>query len=153
AVLAGVLALIIPTFVDETNHFIDDVPTIVDDLERTVGDITGDRPGEVGDKVQDFLRGYTDHPRRLIGPITSVGVSVAGVAVAIILILITAYYMAVRPQPLINGAVRLFPPGRREHALHVMDRLRTSWIGWMQGVVFDMFISGTLTYIGLRIIG
>ena len=34
-----------------------------------------------------------------------------------------------------------------------MERLRTAWIGWMQGVVFDMFISGTLLYIGLTIIG
>jgi predicted PurR-regulated permease PerM len=153
AIFAGMIAAILPTFIDEVNHFVDDVPSIVDDLEQTVGDVTGDRPSEVGDKVQEFLRGYTDHPRRLIGPITSVGVSVAGVVVAIILILITAYYMAVRPQPLIRGAVRLFPPSRRDHALYVMERLRTSWIGWMQGVVFDMFISGTLTYIGLRIIG
>jgi predicted PurR-regulated permease PerM len=80
-------------------------------------------------------------------------VSVAGVAAAIILILITAYYMAVRPQPLIQGTLRLFPPNRREHALVVMQRLRSAWIGWMQGVAFDMFISGTLTYIGLTIIG
>ena len=34
-----------------------------------------------------------------------------------------------------------------------MERLRTAWIGWMKGVVFDMFISGTLLYIGLTIIG
>lgn len=152
-VVVGVIAAIVPTFVDEVNQFVDDVPAIVDDLEQTVGDVTGDRPSEVGDKVQDFLRGYTDHPRRLIGPITSVGLSVAGVAGAIILILITAYYMAVRPQPLINGALRLFPPHRRDHALHVMERLRSSWIGWMKGVAFDMVISGTLTYIGLTIIG
>jgi predicted PurR-regulated permease PerM len=153
AVLAGVLALIIPTFVDQTNEFVDDVPVIVNDLEETIGDITGDRPGEVGDKVQDFLRGYTDNPRRLIGPITSVGLSVAGVAAAIVLMLITAFYMAVRPQPLIEGTLRLVPPSRRDHARYVMRRLRTSWIGWMQGVAFDMFISGTLTYIGLTLIG
>ena len=67
AVLGGVLALVIPTFVHETNHFIDDVPGIVDDLETKVGDITGNRPSEVGDKVQNFLRRYTDHPQRLIG--------------------------------------------------------------------------------------
>jgi predicted PurR-regulated permease PerM len=151
-VIAAIIAAILPTFIDETNQFVDDVPSIVDDLENTVGDITGDRPSEVGDKVQDFLRGYTDHPRRLIGPITSVGVSVAGVAVAIILILIVAYYMAVRPKPLIEGTLRLFPPGRRAHARFVMERLRTSWIGWMQGVAFDMLLSGTLTYIGLTII-
>jgi predicted PurR-regulated permease PerM len=153
AVLAGVIALIIPTFVDQVNKFVDDVPTIVDDLEQTVGDITGSRPSEVGDEVESFLRRYTDKPERLIGPITSIGLNVAGVLAAIIVMLITAYYMAVRPQPLVEGALRLVPPSRREHARTVMDRLRTSWIGWMQGVLFDMFISGTLLYIGLTIIG
>jgi predicted PurR-regulated permease PerM len=153
AVIAGVLALIIPTFVDQMNEFVDDVPGIVTDLEETIGDITGDRPGEVGDKVQDFLQRYTDDPQRLIGPITSIGVSVAGVAAAILLMLITAYYMAVRPQPLVEGALRLVPPSRREQAMQIMQRLRAAWIGWMLGVVFDMFISGTLLYIGLTLIG
>jgi predicted PurR-regulated permease PerM len=153
AILAGVIALIIPTFVDQVNKFVDDVPTIVDDLEQTVGDITGSRPSEVGDEVESFLRRYTDKPERLIGPITSIGLNVAGVLAAIIVMLITAYYMAVRPQPLVDGALRLVPPSRRDHARSVMDRLRTSWIGWMQGVIFDMFISGSLLYIGLTVIG
>jgi predicted PurR-regulated permease PerM len=153
AVLAGVLALIIPTFIDQVNEFVDDVPAIVHDLETTIGDITGDRPSEVGDSIQEFLQRYTDEPERLIGPITSIGFSVAGVMGALILMLITAYYMAVRPQPLVEGALRLVPPSRRRHARHVMERLRSAWIGWMQGVAFDMFISGTLLFIGLTLIG
>src|SRR5919108_2644062 len=153
AVLAGVLALIIPTFVDQTNQFVDEVPSIVQDLEKTVGSVTGDRPSEVGDKVQRYLERYTDRPERLIGPVTSIGLSVAGVAGALIVMILTAYYIAVRPQPLVSGALRLVPPTRRAHAQEVMDRLRSAWIGWMQGVVLDMFISGTLLYIGLSIIG
>jgi predicted PurR-regulated permease PerM len=153
AVLGGVLALIIPTFVHETNKFVDDVPGIVDNLEKRIGKATGDRPGEVGDKVQTFLRRYTNKPERLIGPITSIGLSLAGVAAAIVLILITAYYMAARPQPLVEGVIRLVPPARRNHALYVMERLRAAWIGWMQGVVIHMFLSGTLLYLGLSIIG
>jgi len=153
AVLAGILALIIPTFVHETNQFVDQVPGIVNDLEKTVGHVTGDRPSEVGDKLQRYLRRYTDHPQRLIGPVTSIGVSVAGVAGAFVIMLLTAYYISVRPQPLVDGALRLVPPRRRVHARQVMDRLRTAWIGWMQGVVFDMFISGTLLFIGLTLIG
>jgi predicted PurR-regulated permease PerM len=152
-VLAGILALIIPTFVHETNQFVDQVPGIVNDLEKTVGSVTGNRPSEVGDTVQTYLRRYTDHPQRLIGPVTSIGVSVAGVAGALLVILLTAYYIAVRPQPLIDGALRLVPPRRRVHAREVMDRLRNAWIGWMQGVVFDMFISGTLLFVGLTIVG
>jgi predicted PurR-regulated permease PerM len=125
----------------------------VHDLESTIGDITGNRPSEVGDSIQEFLQRYTDKPERLIGPITSIGFSVAGVFGALIVILITAYFMAVRPQPLVDGLLRLVPPSRRRHARYVMERLRTAWIGWMKGVVVDMFVSGTLLYIGLRIIG
>ena len=153
AVVAGILALIIPTFIDQTNQFVDDVPGIVHDLEVTIGDITGNRPSEVGNDIQDFLRGYTDDPERLIGPITAIGFGMAGVLAALLVMLITAYYMAVRPQPLVEGALRLVPPSRRRHARAVMDRLRAAWIGWMQGVGVDMFISGTLLYIGLSIIG
>ncbi len=153
AVLAGVLALIIPTFIDQVNAFVNDVPVIVHDLESTVADITGNRPSEVGDSIQDFLQRYTDQPERLIGPITSIGFSVAGVFGALIVMLITAYFMAVRPQPLVDGLLRLVPPSRRRHARYVMDRLRAAWIGWMKGVAFDMFVSGSLLYIGLSIIG
>jgi predicted PurR-regulated permease PerM len=153
AVLAGVLALIIPTFIDETNQFVDQVPGIVNDLEKTAGNVTGDRPSEVGDKVQTYLKRYTDHPQKLIGPVTSIGLSVAGVVGALILMLITAYYIAVRPQPLVEGALRLVPPGRRAQAREIMDRLRAAWIGWIQGVAFDMLISGALLFIGLTIIG
>src|SRR5687767_8837235 len=123
AVVAGVLALIIPTFIDQTNEFVDEVPGIVHDLEVTIGDITGNRPSEVGNDIQDFLRGYTDDPERLIGPITAIGFGLAGVLAALLVMLITAYYMAVRPQPLVDGALRLVPPSRRRHARAVMDRL------------------------------
>ena len=61
--------------------------------------------------------------------------------------------MAVRPQPLVDGLVSLAPPARREHVRHVLARVRQSWIGWMEGVVIDMLITGVLTYVGLTIIG
>jgi predicted PurR-regulated permease PerM len=70
-----------------------------------------------------------------------------------VLILITAYYMAVRPEPLVEGLVKLFPPPRRDHARHVLDRLRASWIGWMEGVGIDMLITFVLLFVGLTIIG
>jgi predicted PurR-regulated permease PerM len=159
ALLAGVAAfalviyLLIPPFVDQTNQFVDDVPGIVQDLEGRVSDVIGTEPSEVGDRVQEWFEGYTDDPERLIGPITSIGLNVAGVIGALILILITAYYMAVRPAPLVDGLVSLAPPSRREHVRHVLTRVRESWIGWMEGVAIDMLITGVLTYIALTIIG
>jgi predicted PurR-regulated permease PerM len=152
-VIAAVFALLIPSFVDETNEFIDEVPGIVDDLTANVADITGSEPEVVGEDVQGFLEGYTEDPDRFLGPLTSIGFNVAAALGAILFILITAMYIAIRPQPLVDGILSLVPPARRHHARHIIDRLRASWIGWMQGVVADMFISGVLLYIGLTIIG
>jgi predicted PurR-regulated permease PerM len=153
AVVALLITLLIPPFVDQTGEFADDVPRIVRDLENDYADITGEDPGEVGDRAQELVEKWTDDPERLIGPITSIGLNVAGILGALLLILITAYYMAIRPDPLIDGLVSLFPPRRRDHVRYVLERLRKSWIGWMEGVVIDMLVTFVLLYIGLTAIG
>ena len=153
AAVGLVVYLLIPPFIDQSEEFVDDVPRIVDDLEGEYADITGEDPGTVGDKVQRFVEKYTDDPERLIGPITSIGLNVAGIAAALILILITAYYMAVRPGPLVDGLMSLFPPQRRAHGRHVLGRVRTAWIGWMEGVAIDMLVTFVLLWIGLTLIG
>src|SRR5215207_8800209 len=147
-----VIYLLIPPFVDQTNQFVDDVPSIVDNLEKVYADVTGQSAGEVGDKVQRFFERYTDDPDRLIGPLTSIGLNVAGVLGALVLILITSYYMAIRPEPLVEGLVRLAPP-RREHVREVLSRIRSSWIGWMEGVAIDMLVTGVMLYVALTIVG
>ena len=151
--LALVVYLLIPPFVDQTNEFVDDVPSIVHNLEDVYADVTGQNSSEVGDKVQTFFERYTDEPDKLIKPLTSIGLNVAGILGALVLILITSYYMAIRPDPLVNGLVRLFPPPRREHVRFVLGRVRQSWIGWLEGVVIDMFVTGVMLYIALTIVG
>jgi predicted PurR-regulated permease PerM len=153
AAVALLIYLLIPPFVDQTNEFVDDVPSIVTDLEKVYADVTGQSPGEVGDRVQRFVERYTDDPEKLIGPLTSIGLNVAGILGAFVLILITGYYMAIRPEPLVNGLVRLAPPPRREHMRHVLQRVRQSWIGWMQGVVIDMIVTGVMLYVALTLVG
>jgi predicted PurR-regulated permease PerM len=153
AVVGVLIYLLIPPFIDETNQFVDDVPGIVDNLRDQIHDVTGAKPGEIGDRVQDFAQRYTDDPAKLIGPITAIGLNVAGVLGALVLMLITAFYMAVRPEPLVEGMLRLLPPDRRAHGRFVLERLRRAWIGWMQGVAVDMFLTGLLLYIGLRVVG
>jgi predicted PurR-regulated permease PerM len=151
--LALIIYLLIPPFVDQTNEFVDDVPSIVHNLEDVYADVTGQDSSEVGDTVQNFVERYTDEPDRLIGPLTSIGLNVAGILGALVLILITSYYMAIRPDPLVNGLVRLVPPPRREHVRFVLGRIRQSWIGWLEGVAIDMLVTGVMLYIALTIVG
>ncbi|MGH2963354.1 MAG: AI-2E family transporter [Solirubrobacterales bacterium] len=151
-VIALLLFLLIPPFVDQTNEFVEEVPGIVDDLTATVADVTGSEPDVVGHDVQAFLEGYTDEPDRFLGPLTSIGIGVAAVLGAILFMIITAMYIAIRPQPLVTGILSLIPPSRRDHGREILDRLTKSWIGWMEGVGADMVISGVLLFVGLTII-
>ncbi|MFL5838912.1 MAG: AI-2E family transporter [Thermoleophilaceae bacterium] len=153
AIFASVLVLIVPPFVHQTDKFVNNVPHVANDLQGRIHEITGASKSEIGHRAQKFARGYTDHPEKLIGPLTSIGFSVAGIAVGVVLLLIIAYYMAARPEPLLNGLLRMFPPERRDHAHFVMGRLRDAWVGWMQGVIVNMIVTGVLVYIGLALIG
>jgi predicted PurR-regulated permease PerM len=152
-VLALTLYLVIPPFVDQTNEFVEAVPGAVDDVTSGFADLTGSQPQQVGEEVQSFIEGYTESPDRLLGPLTSIGFSIATVFGALLFIVITAYYIAVRPTPLVDGVLALFPPARRDEVRRVMLRVRDSWVGWMQGVVVDMIVTAVLLYIGLTIIG
>jgi predicted PurR-regulated permease PerM len=150
--VAGLLALLIPPFVDQVEEFVADVPGIVDDLGEDLHDLTGADSGDIGREAQDFLQGFVDEPEKLIGPITSIGLGLAGVMGALLLMLVTAFFMAANPRPLVDSALSLVPPRHRPRAREIGERLRSSWIGWMQGLLVDMTLTGVLLYIGFRII-
>lgn len=153
AVFAGIIALVIPPFVDQTQEFVESVPGTVEDLEGEAADAFGISTAEVGQNVQAFLERYTEDPGSLIGPLAQIGLSVVGILGALIFMLLTAFYIALNPKPLVEGMLSLFPPTRRDAANHVTLRLRTAWVGWLQGVVIDMFVTGVLLYLGLTLIG
>jgi predicted PurR-regulated permease PerM len=151
--VVGIVAALVPTFIHEVNQFVDQVPGMVTDLERRLHDAFGIKPGQVGTSVQHFIHSYTSKPSRLVGPVASVGIGVAGVLGALVLILLTSFYIAMRPQPLVDGVVSLFPLDLRGRVLEVMSRLRRAWLSWVGGVLASMVVLGVLFYVGLRIVG
>jgi predicted PurR-regulated permease PerM len=153
AAFAGLVALMLPTFIDQIEEFIDAVPGIVEDLEEEIADITGREPGDVGQDLENRLEDVVDDPGSLVGPLLALGAGLVGFLAAAVLVLVTAYYIAIRPQPLIDGALSLFPPERREWALGVGERIRGAWIGWMKGAIVDMLLNGLMIWAGLSLIG
>lgn len=151
--VAGVLAVVIPAFVEEAKRFAGAVPAILGSLRSAIRDLTGAESGEVTERAETFLQRYLENPGLLIDPITSIGSGIAGILTGLIVAIVTAYYMAVRPEPLVRGAIRLFPPERRDAALALMTEVREAWIGWLRGVGIDMVVTGTLLYVALQLVG
>jgi predicted PurR-regulated permease PerM len=153
AAIGGLVYSVVPVFTHEVNQFSKSLPHIVAALGHRLGRLTDTSQSHLGQQIQHFVNGYTQHPQKLLGPLESVGASVAGVVAAIIVVLLTALYTAIKPQPLLNGILRVVPPAKRSEANHILGRLRTAYIGWLRGLIIGMLMLGGLTYAGLRIIG
>ena len=151
-VIGALVALTVPAFSREVNQFTASLPSITDALRHRLGEITGTSPTRVGTQIQQFVDGYTQDPGRLLGPLESVGATVVGAVAALVVILLTALYTAIRPEPLRHGLVRLVPPVRRSEANHVLERLRTAYLGWLRGLAVGILVVGGLTYLALRLV-
>jgi predicted PurR-regulated permease PerM len=151
--IAGLVALILPGFTHEINQFAASLPSIVDELRHRLAGLTGTSPSHVGKQIQHFVNGYTQHPTKLLGPAASIGASVAGGIAAVVVVLLTALYSAIHPDPLVNGVVRVVPPQGRARAQLILCRLRMAYLGWLRGLAIGMCVLGTLTYLGLQLVG
>lgn len=153
AALGGLVALIAPVFSHEINTFINQLPRISNDFLHRIARLAGTSASHISHQISHFVNNFKSHPSKLLGPAASIGKTAAGVAVVIIVIVITALYTSIQPDPLIGGIVRLFPPRGRPEARHVLSRLRTAYLGWLLGLIIGMLILGGLTYLGLVLVG
>jgi predicted PurR-regulated permease PerM len=151
--IAGLVALIVPVFTNEVNHFAQELPSISDSLTRRLGRLTGSSPAHISSQIQHFVTTYTHNPSKLLGPVASVGASVAAGVAAVIVVLLTSLYTAIHPEPLVSGLIRMFPVPRRPHVHHILMRLRTAYLAWLRGLFVGMVVLGGLTYIGLMLVG
>jgi predicted PurR-regulated permease PerM len=148
AAIGGVVAFLVPTISSQITDLVNATPGIVHTVEVKVSHLVGARPGHVAAQVEHALSTFVRRPSQLLGPIATVGLSIVTVVAGIVVGLMTAYYMAVNPAPLVDSAAALFPH-HRERVLRVMGRLRTAWLGWLRGLAVAMVIIGVLLYVAL----
>jgi predicted PurR-regulated permease PerM len=149
-VVGGIIALLTPTFVHEGRQLVDSLPDTVDQLRRKLHD---GHTTSTGASIQKYVNSYANHPEKFLGPATTIGVGVAGFITRLVVVLLTALFIAIRPQPLINGAVRLVAPARRDHTRLIFGRLAQSYVGWLRGLLVGMAVLWVITYVGLELVG
>jgi len=153
----GVIALlgyfIVPAFVDQVKQFANTLPHTIDRTERYIHGLTGVKKQTLSNEVTSFVQGYTHNPKKLIAPLESVGLSVVGIVALLVVIIITALYIAISPRPLTDGVLSIIPAERRDVGRRVMSRIARSWRGWLAAMAIDMLVLGGLLYLGMRIVG
>ncbi len=152
AVLGGIIALLVPTFIHEGRQLVDALPDTVRSLQSKLPHSRGGRHGS-GDSLKTWINGYTQHPRKLLGPAATVGTTLASILAGAVAVLLTAVFSAVSPGPLREGVTRLVPPPRRPDLVRLLDRLAAAYLGWLRGLLFGMVVLWIVTYVGLTIVG
>ncbi len=150
--VGGLIALLVPVLINQVGTLINAAPDLVHTIEVKVSSLTGDQPGHIGSQLQQYAATYARDPTRLLGRLASIGLGAATVVGGLVIAIITAYYIAARPQPLLDGALRLFPPSRRTEVMRVLLRLRAAWLGWLRGLAIAMVIIGVLLYLALHLL-
>lgn len=89
----------------------------------------------------------------LLGGVTRVTASAAGLVAGLFLIGISTIYSLALPDPLVNGLLNAFGPDYRERARAAGQRLNAQIRAWARGVVIAMAAVFFATWIGLAIVG
>lgn len=153
AIVAAILFFAIPAFVNQVQAFVAALPTTVSHFEHGLNQTFGLRPGTVTRDVTHFAQSYTHHPNTLLGPLSSIGMGVATGIGALVVVLISAIYMAVSPRPLVDAFLRLFDARRQPQAIDTLERIRGAWLGWLRSLFVDMLATGVLLFVGLKLDG
>jgi len=74
-VLVGMLALLIPAFVEQGQRLVDGLPEFVEDIRRQFNQATDTRPSESGRELQAYFQGFLDRPDKLAGPAADLGLA------------------------------------------------------------------------------
>ncbi len=153
----GLIALlgyfIVPSFISEAKDFANTLPHTISSAERYLHGVTGVTKDQLSKDVTSFVQKYTKQPKNLVAPLESVGLSLVGIAGGLVVVLITAMYIAINPKPLTEALLSLLPYERRATAQQIMSRTRSAWLGWLQAMGIDMLVLGGLLYIGMRLVG
>ena len=84
---------------------------------------------------------------------TSVALSIVGIFSAGLIVLFFGVYFAADPDTYVNIVARLSPPDRRAAILEVMYETGNRLRRWLIGQGISMMVIGSLTFIGLLILG
>ena len=145
-VLAGIGWLIIPALVEQAQQLVDQAPSLADQAERWVEDQGVPIQGNIGDQIRSAL---TEGAQTII----LLAPSTFSAGLEILLVVAMAAYLTVSGPAMLEFVLTLFPPDRRDYARNTLSEVSQTMGGYVRGSIIDGAIIGTITWIGLMLLG
>lgn len=150
----GLLALAIAFFAIFGALAVDQFSALLNEIPGAVASGRKWLQGYTGGRWFLALLGNTGGPsgETLLQAIPIAGGVLGGLGEAL-LVLLVGIYLAADPTAYMRGIVRLFPPHRRLRISHILNAMAAALQKWLTGMALDMLFVGTVTGLGLWIVG
>jgi len=152
--LAGIVALLAPPLIEQTDQLVASVPKYMADLDQFIRGLANRYPvlRRAGVASNDrglmttVLLGIADFVRSGIIPyVTTTG----RILIDAVAVLVMALYLSYRPALYADGVVALVPPRHRAAARAILADLAITLRAWVMAQLMAMVVLGLLTAIGL----
>lgn len=156
AALIAMISALAPTIENQAIQLAGTFPSLLETTQQYARDIQNrlglDLPFSLEtqsllDSARNFLSGGA------LSTVANFGAGVANVISLGAVVLIATIYSVLRPEPLVNGFVAVFPAGKRQRTREVLSSMYSTVQRWFLGQLTSMLIIGTLWTIALFIIG
>ena len=139
--ISSILAIIVPPFVDQSGRLIRLLPEALDKIE-----FFNSHQQEISREVLTRLGSV---PEGLI----KITVSVFGNLLTIFTTLVIAFYLLLERKNLNKYLILLLGPDKPEKAAQLINQIESRLGNWVRGELVLMTAVGTMTYLGLLILG
>lgn len=155
-ILVGFFFLIVPPFADQLQELSQLVPTGINQLSAWV-DVLKER---ISPRLLEYLPSVDQLVQQLQPIVNSMlggGFNLVsnslGLVVNILLVLILTLMLLADPTPYRKSFIRLFPSFYRRRVDTILDQCEVALRGWLVGILFNMFVIASLSFLGLLALG
>jgi predicted PurR-regulated permease PerM len=155
-ILAIALWLVVPPFVSQFQELTLLVPKGVDRLDQLVKDLSAMAPPFLVPylpRVEELVQQLQPLLNRLVGGSFTVVTGTLGGVLNVLLVVILTLMLLFEPEPYRRAFVRCFPSFYRRRVHEILDKCGRSLQGWLLGILFNMLVIGSLSGVGLLILG
>lgn len=150
------LWLVVPPFIDQFQELTQLVPKGVARLEQMLKDLSNVAPPSLDTylpTVEDLLKQLQPLANQLISSSLTVVSGTLGSVLNILLLVVVTLMLLFEPAPYRRAFIRCFPAFYRRRIDEILDKCEESLQGWLLGISFNMLVIGSLSGIGLLILG
>lgn len=156
-IFTGIGFVVGPTLQKQADKFYSQLPETWSKTKKKISEYEWGRElANENPSLKDFFKDKEigpDGEHDMTDSILSYLSGVASMLAALVLIFVTAIYIAAEPKLYSQGFIRLFPFRRRKQVSEIMDEISITIQWWLLGQVCSMLLLGILTSLGLWLLG